>query len=48
MVAAILVFNATFASSAPGGVAIQLQKQFDVSSEVETLIISLFVAGYCV
>jgi len=48
MLAAVLVFNATFAGSAPSGIVIQLQKQFTASLEVETLIISLFIAGYCV
>ncbi|KAI0749843.1 MFS general substrate transporter [Daedaleopsis nitida] len=45
---AILLFNATFASSAPSGIVPQLQREFHMSSEVATLTIAIFVAGYCV
>lgn len=38
----------TFASSAPSGIARNLIKEFGFSTEVATLTISLFVAGYCV
>ncbi|KAJ6621614.1 MFS general substrate transporter [Mycena sp. CBHHK59/15] len=44
----LLVLNATFASSAPSGIAIQLIEAYHLSEEVATLAISLFVAGYCV
>ncbi|RPD64093.1 MFS general substrate transporter [Lentinus tigrinus ALCF2SS1-7] len=45
---AILVLNATFASSAPSGIVPQLMEQFTFGTEVATLTIALFVAGYCV
>ncbi|KAI5122575.1 hypothetical protein M0805_004792 [Coniferiporia weirii] len=48
MLGGMLVLNATFASSAPSGIITDLIKQFDLSTEVATLTISLFVAGYCV
>ncbi|KAF9260712.1 MFS general substrate transporter [Marasmius fiardii PR-910] len=48
MTAGLLVLNATFASSAPGGIAQALLREFKISREVEILTISLFVAGYCV
>ncbi|KAF5373371.1 hypothetical protein D9757_009768 [Collybiopsis confluens] len=44
----MLVLNATFASSAPSGIAPALIEKFGLSEEVATLTISLFVAGYCV
>ncbi|KAJ7038322.1 major facilitator superfamily domain-containing protein [Mycena alexandri] len=44
----LLVLNATFASAAPSGIAVQLMKEYNLSEEVGTLAISLFVAGYCV
>ncbi|THH28754.1 hypothetical protein EUX98_g5450 [Antrodiella citrinella] len=44
----ILVLNATFASSAPSGYIPQLREHFGIGSEVATLLISLFVGGYCV
>lgn len=46
--AGLLGFNATFASSAPSGIATQLMAQFKLSEEVAALTISVFVAGYCV
>ncbi|KLO07586.1 MFS general substrate transporter [Schizopora paradoxa] len=48
MLGGLLVLNATFASSAPSGVAGNLMEYFTFSEEVATLTISLFVAGYCV
>ncbi|KAF9022967.1 MFS general substrate transporter [Hymenopellis radicata] len=48
MAGGVLVLNATFASSAPAGVAEQMLVEFNLSREVATLMISLFVAGYCV
>ena len=48
MLASLLVFNATFASSSPGGIAAKVMKEFTFSSEIATLMISLFVGGYCV
>lgn len=48
MVAGMLVFNGTFASSAPSGVIPDIMRVFTFSEEVATLMISLFVAGYCV
>lgn len=47
-IASMLVFNATFASSAPSGLVIEMEMYFGISQEVATLLISLFVAGYCV
>ncbi|KZT30674.1 MFS general substrate transporter [Neolentinus lepideus HHB14362 ss-1] len=44
----LLLLNATFASSAPSGVIVQLIEEFGMGREVATLAISLFVAGYCV
>ena len=38
----------TFTSSAPSGVIFQLIEEFKFSTEVATLTIALFVAGYCV
>lgn len=44
---AILVLNSTFTSSAPNGVAQSQIAYFGFSQEVDTLLISLWVAGYC-
>jgi hypothetical protein len=44
----MLVLNATFASSSPSGIAAQTMKEFTFSIEVATLMVSLFVGGYCV
>ncbi|KII83705.1 hypothetical protein PLICRDRAFT_58175 [Plicaturopsis crispa FD-325 SS-3] len=44
----MFVLNATFASSAPSGIALDMIKEFHMSIEVGTLTIALFVAGYCV
>ena len=46
--AGLLVFNASFASSAPSQLVPAIDAYFDVSEEVGTLLIALFVAGYCV
>jgi hypothetical protein len=43
-----LVFNATFASSSPSGIVEKVMKDFKFSQEVGSLMITLFVAGYCV
>ncbi|TFK29161.1 MFS general substrate transporter [Coprinopsis marcescibilis] len=43
----MLVLNATFASSAPAGVIPTLVHEFQVSSEVGVLVLSSFIAGYC-
>ena len=48
MLTGMLVFNATFASSSPSGIIPQMEKHFGFSTEVASLTISLFVAGYCV
>ncbi|KAI0739594.1 MFS general substrate transporter [Daedaleopsis nitida] len=48
MLSAILLLNATFASSSPSGVLPGLIQQFKFSEEVGTLTISIFVLGYCV
>ncbi|TFK80170.1 MFS general substrate transporter [Polyporus arcularius HHB13444] len=48
MLAAILLLNATFASSIPTGIITDLERQFAFSAEVGTLTISIFVVGYCV
>ncbi|KDQ16620.1 hypothetical protein BOTBODRAFT_186300 [Botryobasidium botryosum FD-172 SS1] len=44
----ILAVNSTFASSAPSGILQGLTAEWPMSSEVSTLLISLFVTGYCV
>lgn len=38
----------TFASSIPAGIVPQMEEEFGFGSEVATLTISIFVAGYCV
>ncbi|KAL0569549.1 hypothetical protein V5O48_012412 [Marasmius crinis-equi] len=48
MAAGLLSLNATFASSAPAGISQALMKEFGMSREVAILVMSLFVAGYCV
>ena len=48
LLGSLLVFNATFASSSPGGIAAKVMKEFTFSTEIATLMISLFVGGYCV
>ncbi|TYJ53522.1 hypothetical protein B9479_005853 [Cryptococcus floricola] len=47
VVAAVLVFNSTLASSAPTGIVDGMIDYFGFSQEVCTLVLSLFVAGYC-
>ncbi|KAF8140369.1 major facilitator superfamily domain-containing protein [Boletus edulis] len=44
----LLVLAATFSSSAPSPIIPALMQEFGISTEVGTLTISLFVAGYCV
>ncbi|KAF7986356.1 hypothetical protein HWV62_35362 [Athelia sp. TMB] len=44
----LLVLSATFASSAPSGMVPQLMEAFDMSEELGSLTISVFIAGYCV
>ena len=46
--AGLLVLNASFASSATSQVIVAIDTYFNVSEEVGTLTIALFVAGYCV
>ncbi|KAL1410858.1 hypothetical protein Q8F55_001801 [Vanrija albida] len=41
-----LVFNSSFASSAPSGITQSVKEYFHISNEVAVLCISLFVAGY--
>jgi MFS family permease len=41
-------YISTFASSSPSGIAADLIKHFHIGQEVATLLISLFVTGYCV
>ncbi|KAH0838213.1 major facilitator superfamily domain-containing protein [Lanmaoa asiatica] len=48
MTGGILVFGATFSSSVPSPIIPALMQEFGFSAEVGTLIISLFVFGYCV
>ncbi|KAM0749464.1 MFS general substrate transporter [Meredithblackwellia eburnea MCA 4105] len=43
----LLVLNATFASSAPSNLIPSIIKHYNVSEEVGVLLISIFVAGYC-
>lgn len=43
-----LVRFRTFASSAPSNLLPQMMEQFGFSTEVATLTVSLFIAGYCV
>jgi hypothetical protein len=47
-VAGLLVLNATFASSAPAGIIVELIEEFELSHTLAVLTIALFVAGYCV
>ncbi|KAI0030849.1 major facilitator superfamily domain-containing protein [Vararia minispora EC-137] len=44
----LLVLNATFASAAPSGILPSLMEQMDFSEEVASLVVAIFVAGYCV
>ncbi|CCO32469.1 putative MFS-type transporter C409,08 [Rhizoctonia solani AG-1 IB] len=44
----VAVLNATFASSAPSGIEGQLIREFNLSTIVAILTISLFVVGYCI
>ncbi|TFK77215.1 MFS general substrate transporter [Pluteus cervinus] len=44
----LLVLNATFASAAPTGIVVPLQTELRMSEMEVTLMISLFLAGYCV
>ncbi|SCZ92534.1 BZ3500_MvSof-1268-A1-R1_Chr5-2g07952 [Microbotryum saponariae] len=46
--AGLLVLNATFASSAPSNLIPSIITHYGVSKEVGILLISIFVAGYCV
>ncbi|GAA5870316.1 hypothetical protein JCM3774_004639 [Rhodotorula dairenensis] len=46
--AGLLVLNATFASSAPANLIPSIITHFNVSQEVGILLISVFVAGYCI
>jgi len=46
MLAGTLVFNTTFASSAPAGAIEPIVERFELSETVATLMISLFVMGY--
>ncbi|EJU05858.1 MFS general substrate transporter [Dacryopinax primogenitus] len=44
----LLTLNATFASSAPSGVIPSLIEDFGMSQELATLLIAIFVVGYCI
>ena len=46
VLAVTLVFNTTFASSAPAGAIGPISERFELSEVVATLMISLFVTGY--
>jgi multidrug resistance protein len=46
VIAAFIVLNATFSSSAPSGIIEDMEDYFGFGSEVATLTISVFVAGY--
>ncbi|GAA6055076.1 hypothetical protein JCM3770_001784 [Rhodotorula araucariae] len=46
--AGLLVLNATFASSAPSNLIFSIINHYHVSQEVGILLISVFVAGYCI
>lgn len=48
MAAGLILLNASFASSAPTGVLVQLIDQFHLSHTLAVLTISLFIVGYCV
>ena len=45
--AVLLVMNATFASSAPSGCLPSLSREFNISAEVASLTITMFLLGYC-
>lgn len=47
MSAVLLVVNATFASSSPSGCFGSISKQFNISTEVAGLTITVFLLGYC-
>ncbi|KAI0067788.1 MFS general substrate transporter [Artomyces pyxidatus] len=44
----VLVLNATFASAAPSNIVPLMMAQFGFGDEVASLMVSLFIAGYCV
>ncbi|THH20558.1 hypothetical protein EW146_g832 [Bondarzewia mesenterica] len=44
----VVVHTRSFASAAPSGVIGQIMHEFGMSAEVATLMVSLFIAGYCV
>ncbi|KAJ8591494.1 MFS general substrate transporter [Rhizopogon salebrosus TDB-379] len=46
--ACLLVLNATFSSTAPSPLIPTFTQKFELSEEVGTLTVSLFVCGYCV
>lgn len=46
--ATLLVLNATIASSGPSGCLDSIADTFDVSSEVASLVVSIFLLAYCV
>ncbi|KZO99103.1 MFS general substrate transporter [Calocera viscosa TUFC12733] len=48
MFGGLLTLNASFASSAPAGILGQLIEEWHISTEVATLLIAIFVVGYCV
>ncbi|KZO99101.1 MFS general substrate transporter [Calocera viscosa TUFC12733] len=48
MFGGLLTLNASFASSAPSGILGQLIEEWHISTEVATLLIAIFVVGYCV
>jgi len=46
MLSGVLLFNTTFASSAPAGAIAPISERFGLSEIVGTLMTSLFVMGY--
>lgn len=46
-VVSVITINPAFSSTAPAGVAREMQEYFGFGKDVSNLVISLFVAGYC-
>ncbi|KAI0313062.1 major facilitator superfamily domain-containing protein [Amylostereum chailletii] len=44
----ILVLNAAFASAAPSNILPQMMEEFHFGAEVASLVVSIFIVGYCV
>ncbi|KAI0034037.1 major facilitator superfamily domain-containing protein [Vararia minispora EC-137] len=47
ILASLLALNATFASAAPSLIIEQIEQAFGFSQEVGSLVVAIFIAGYC-